>query len=36
LAELAALRNSRSWKFTAPLRDVGSRMRAVLSRFRPR
>lgn len=36
LAELAALRNSRSWKFTAPLRDVGGRMRAVLSRFRPR
>lgn len=36
LAELSALRNSRSWKFTAPLRHVGGRVRAVLARFRPR
>lgn len=36
LAELAALRNSRSWKFTAPLRYVGRRIRVVLNRFRRR
>lgn len=36
LAELAALRNSRSWKFTAPLRRVGGRVRAVLNRFTSR
>jgi FkbM family methyltransferase len=36
LAELTALRNSRSWKFTAPLRRVGWRVRVVLNRFRPR
>jgi len=36
LAALTALRESRSWRFTAPLRSASRRLRAVLGRFKPR
>ncbi|MGJ7606385.1 FkbM family methyltransferase [Variovorax sp. LT1R20] len=36
LAALTALRESRSWRFTAPLRSASRRLRAVLNRFKPR
>lgn len=36
LATLATLRDSRSWRFTAPLRYTSRQLRSVLNRFKPR